>query len=343
MANLSNLLKTKQAQPAYSATNLERGKIYTFSPNNVSTFPCVYDNAAAAERCHFCWFSPDKGTAIIEIWGSAGSGGKMCCCGGGIPGNPPAYAKKTIEVKQDSYICGFVGHSCYNNALCFKGCSQSTNICYDAACCNGCMCAMGGRGGWSFCSCNSATYTPYCRFIGCCFAGTAIGSGGCGIICNYTDYPTAGFNATDWMACAYGGDVNCCGGWSCTHFTHCNACCYCCRRQYIEIAAGVFSTCRSRIVLNHACSNSSGAGTHYFNALYPALSGLSRSPTTGTPIGYCWTPTAGANMCGCYEGTSCGIMLGVGVPGPGASFQNDIRDHALRGGVGLVRIQFIAK
>ena len=33
------------------------------------------------------------GEATIEMWGAGGSGARMCCCGGGIPGNAAGYPK----------------------------------------------------------------------------------------------------------------------------------------------------------------------------------------------------------------------------------------------------------
>ena len=36
---------------------------------------------------------PHGGEATIEMWGAGGSGARMCCCGGGIPGNAAGYSK----------------------------------------------------------------------------------------------------------------------------------------------------------------------------------------------------------------------------------------------------------
>lgn len=344
MANLSSLLKTKQE--VYSdidATGLERGKIFMFVPQVSNYFPCVCDRANGGARCHFCWWSPGKGQVVVEVWGAAGSGGKMCCCGGGVPGNPPAYSRKTFRVNDRSTICGFVGQSSENNNLCFMGCSDFSGICYFGAESEGCMCAMGGRGGWAFCSCTTAGYTPYTRFVNCCFAGSQPNgeSAGCGVICNYTNYATAGFNETDWMACAWGGDVNCTGGISCIWFGHCNACCYCCRKGYLRIAANVFSECSSVLTVQHAngfvINNQS---MHYVPSLFQGLAGLARNATHGSPMTYCWGT---GSFCGCWEQTRCGTKLGIGVPAMSASIcSTAVRDHTLRGGPGAVRIKFIS-
>ena len=340
MANLSSLLKTKSIQQTYDSGNLERGKIYVFSPTIENYFPCVYDQCAATGLCHFCWWSPDQGTAIVEIWGAAGSGGKQCCCAGGVPGNPPAYSRKTLKVNQHSFMCGFVGQSCQNDTLCFMGCSEYTGICYEGKDSTGCMCAMGGRGGWAFCNTTASACTPYCRLLSCNFATTQTGDAGCGMVCNYTDYATAGFNATDWMACGYGGDVNCCGGFSCIAFLHCNSCCCCCKIGYLRTAPGIFSECSSTIQVNHACMHGASPGSgHYYPAVYQGLAGLSHSPTHGNPYNYCW---GSGQYCGCYEYSRCDIKLGVGVPAMSASVSDSVRDHTMRGGMGAVRIQFIA-
>jgi hypothetical protein len=40
------------------------------------------------------------------MWGAAGSGAEMCCCGGGIPGNPGGYARKNnyYGIKDVSFV-----------------------------------------------------------------------------------------------------------------------------------------------------------------------------------------------------------------------------------------------
>jgi len=74
--------------------NLEKGRIWVYSEGNMYTGFCN----------GFCWKPPGTGTAVIEIWGAAGSGAKMCCCGAGLPGNPPAYVKKTVCVCPSNFL-----------------------------------------------------------------------------------------------------------------------------------------------------------------------------------------------------------------------------------------------
>ena len=90
--------------------------------------------------------------------------------------------------------------------------------CRAAGATNGCLCAQGGKGGISFCMDNKS---PYSCFRTGYFCGTGLGpahnmcdtgNSACGMICNVCqDGSGLGF-----IACGYGGDVNCCGGWSCT-------------------------------------------------------------------------------------------------------------------------------
>lgn len=354
MANLSALLKSKKITGDHDSTGLERGKIYIFTPN-LQYFPCVCQRGnGGIAQCHFCWTSPASGRAVVEIWGAAGSGGEMCCCGSGVPGNPGAYVRKTLDVNANSMICGFVGQSCANNSLCWRGCSEYSGVCYDTARCAGCLCAMGGRSGWAFCNTSNANCTPLQRFVRCCFAHT-VTNAGCGYVCNYTDIDCCVesncaadgrlggcFLADFWMACGYGGDINCCGGFSCVYMGHCNACCYCCRVGYLKIAPQIFTECGSVIPVQHANGfvNNNQSG-HYVTSLYHSLSGLTRAPAHGVPMAYCW---GAVSYCGCYENMGINSFLGTGVPGMSASICSPcVRDHTMRGGMGAVRIQFIAK
>jgi len=116
--------------------NIQQGRIWVYTPSTFYTNFCT----------GFCWVAPGTGTAVIEIWGAGGSGARMCCCGGGLPGNAGAYSRRTISVCAGKTVCGGVGMSCGNaDAICFRGCSDSTGLCWQgAAGANGCMCAQGG-------------------------------------------------------------------------------------------------------------------------------------------------------------------------------------------------------
>ena len=302
-------------------TNLERGQIFLFTPG--------YEKGGSFT---FCWNPPGPGTAIIEIWGASGSGAQMCCCGGGIPGNPGAYSRRTITVNSTScFVCGNVGNSCGNSStLCYRGRSEPTGVCWQGDGTAGCMCAEGGAGGVSFCSTSTSLY---CCFAGNGFCRTAIGSF-CGVICNFGSGAPAGCCAQ-----AYGGNVNCFGGFSCASFRGCTPTeGICCFIYHVNTSPGIIGDNGAVITYNvdaeWGAANWSGQGFHSFSA---ALSAASRSPTTGVPFTACW---AGARACGCYEQQGCNMFMPVGVPGMPAHPCSGVRDHAIRGGNGAVRISF---
>ncbi len=350
MAALTKMIQTRAVYERFSGgSGLERGKIWAFNPgttNNGVPFP----NRGVGD--HFCWQAPGYGVAVIEAWGAGGSGAQQCCCSGSVPGNPGAYSRRTVCMEPCGYVCGCIGLSCGNSsALCFRGCSCPTQICwYSRLCCAGCMCVMGGRGGWSFC--NQNTHGNYCCFLCCLFCGsqpTGVTGVGCGIVCNYSNCTTAGascapegvtgseWNVGRWMACAYGGDVNCCGGFSCTLFLHCNACCNCCTRTFLAMPYNMFTEKQSIIEFNADQADSQISITP-FGAMYNTMAGLTRSPSGGTPWVECHS---GGRYCSCYEMQGCISYVGPGVPGVGAFTCPGVRDHAMRGGHGGVRIRFI--
>ena len=340
MPSLRTLLSEKarlamgsDSETAYQSM-LEKGLIYFFTPGRQGT-----DNFVNEARC-FCWNSPGCGTAVIEIWGAAGSGALMCCCGTGLPGNPGAYSRKTIEVFSGSFVCGCTGMSCGNSStLNFRGCSEGTGICWST--CSGsagCMCTMGGRGGISCCMDGGR---PFCCYLsmGLCASRPNIGitmSDACGIVCNYCNN---GGSPPEWIALAYGGDVNCCGGFSCMTFYCCFPSRPCSWNYHVRTSAGIIS--EDGVVLTFQgeedthYSNSSGGG---HGQLQYTLNAAARSPSAGHPMTSCWN---GSRACGCYEQHGCQNLLPYGVPGTPPSPCSGVRDHAIRGGHGAVRIQYI--
>ena len=79
----------------------------------------------------YCWIAPGSGTVLAELWGAGGSGSKMCCCGGGLPGNAGSYANKAFNVTSGNYTCGCLGKSCGNaDGLCNRGCSSNSAMCW---------------------------------------------------------------------------------------------------------------------------------------------------------------------------------------------------------------------
>jgi hypothetical protein len=319
--NLSSLILTKQFGGGATEDNLEQGRIYAFTPT-----------AQVTTMADFCWIAPGNGTAVIEIWGASGSSSNIGCCGGGIPGNPGGYAKKTITVTNSSYVCGTVGMSCGNaNQTCYRGRSLCTNICFSGTGVGGSgpMIAQGGRSGVSICLTTTGT-SIYCCFGTAGLPITQAASAGCGIICNYCASEIAG---------ASGGDVNCPGGFSCRTYYHCNPCCACSIYDHVQTSAGIFSTQGNLITLNYDADSdySAVSGQTAFN-LPAALNALSKSPNMGMNMNYCWN---GQRGCGCYEQHGCVAYIPHGVPGTGVIPCGDVCDVGLRGGHGSVRIKFI--
>lgn len=313
-------------------TMLEKGQIYFYSPGG--------QIRSGAEVQEFCWISEGTGNAVIEMWGASGSGAKGACCGTGVPGNPGAYVRKTIEVFPGSFVCGFVGMSCGNaDTSCFRGCSEFSALCWCSCTgCASCMCAMGGRGGF-FCCHTSGS--PYCCWgaLGVCVSQPTAGitmSANCGTVCNYCN--NAG-NPPDWIALAYGGDVNCCGGFSCMTFTSTAHNAHCNKIYHVRTAAGIFSEDGAVLTFNGEgdAQNKRDAGSSIMQQLY-ALNATARSPSFGQQLSSCWT---GSRICGCYNSFGCTVNLPYGVPGVGASLCANFCDPGIRGGHGAVRIQFL--
>lgn len=317
MASLKSLLGSKNFTTPEE--NLEKGKIWTY--NNGSMY---------SKYCNqFNWCSPGNGTVVVEAWGAGGSGSRMCCCGHGLPGNASAFVKKSFSVNGGGCVCGCMGKSCGNTDLCFRGCGEPTMLCWrSGSAANGCICSQGGRGGTSFCTTGSSMHCCF-RANGFCF--TDIGPN-CGIICNHC--PGA------WIAQGYGGDVNCCGAFSCTSFFGCYSMCVCMFKHHVAYPAGMYSCCSGWATFgiedNNGYSNWSGMGAFQ---LINSLNVLSRSPGSGIPDHSCWN---GNRTCGCYEMNGCGHHVPHGMGGMGSVPCPGVRDHGWRGGQGAVRVKFIA-
>ena len=321
MAKLSDLLSTREITA--NSDGLEKGKVWVIT--TTSMFACVRDDS------RYCWRSPGCGTLTIEMWGAAGGGARMCCCGFGLPGNAPANTRKTIAVWPDTAICACPGMSCNAHSLCFEGCGvpsylgwiNGRDLCGYSS---GCMCAQGGRGGTAFCSTGTSAY---CCFAANGFCNTLL-SGNCGIICNHC--PGA------WLACGYGGDINCCGCISCVAFKGSLPLCPCQQDTYIATAAMVYAENGAHIAYTHDADNehSQWSGNGFHSQSY-AINAASKSPAGGIPWTICYN---GHQACGCYETLGCMPLMPYGVPGAGPFPCPDVRDHGKRGGHGAIRLTY---
>lgn len=323
MPTLRSVLETRlDFQLQGLESNLEEGRIWSYNPGTgVGTNFC----------CGVCWRSPGTGTAVIEIWGAGGSGAKMCCCGFGLPGNPGAYSSKTVSVTVGCCIRGNVGLSCGNSDdLCYRGRSESTGICWQGNGTTGCMCAEGGQGGFSYCS---TTPSAYCCFTANGFCSTRCAGDNCGIVCNYR-----GPGCAIHQAQAYGGDCNIAGGFSCVSFFGCLPSCPCAFWYHMRTPPKQYADCGAWITYTNDTDNgaynwSGGSVYGYIHTLGLA----SRNPTHGGHYTACWT---GNRYCGCYNMNGCLTFVPPAHGGPPPHPCPDVRDHAYRGGHGIIRIKY---
>lgn len=326
MANLDRLLRERSQVQRRTSERLSRGEIFYFTHTNVlgtiNYTPCTYT-----------WASPGTGIAVIELWGAGGTGGRQCCChSGGVPGNPGAYTRITVDVCGSSCVCGWVGCSPTGGTLCYNGRSGCSVACLFQTSCNNVLTSTGGFGGYIMCSTSTSMYccmaaSGFCNT----FAGSALPPGGnfCGIICNYGGPNSACF------ACSCGGEVNICGGISCSRYWDCCQYHKCNIEQTIALPAGP--------VGNRSCApchrffRSEFPGYGIANNGYSELS-VALGDLTGN-FGYrhqCWNSN---QPCACYEYDGCrfnsAAMPGLtGIPCPG------VRANGHKGGHGAVKITF---
>lgn len=323
MPNLSTLLSNRVA-PTRGTEELRLGRVF------YRTFNTEYDVNGLGSS--FCWTSPGTGTAVIELWGSGGTPGTVCCCyGGGIPGNPGAYSRRTVSVTGTSYVCGFLGCSARSASTCWEGQSGCSVAClFNITASNCLMRSQGGWGGLVLCSTGTAPW--------CCLIGGGYGycntqfSGACGIICNTSSF----FGST--TACACGGDTNIDGGISCVIYTDCCGAYYPGSERFaMAIPAGIFSTVAGNQVIVHGdggCScYVSGCMTNRRPNYQMALAGLS-----GSSMGNysCWSSNTN---CSCYnsEGNHPVAPALGGIP---AFVCGGGQGYGVRGGHGAVKITF---
>ena len=142
-----------------------------------------------------------------------------------------------------------------------------------------------------------------------------------------------------FCAFAYGGDVNCYGGFSCHYFRGCQPNCNCRQVPVIKIPPGMIATCGGEVhyTLDSDNGRSEWSGMGGWMHASHAMNLATRNPTQGGPYTACWT---GNRSCGCYQANGCINFFPAGIPGQGPTPCGDVRDHAHKGGNGLLRIQF---
>jgi hypothetical protein len=156
----------------------------------------------------------------------------------------------------------------------------------------------------------------------------------CGKICNLC----ADGGGLGWIACGYGGDLNCCGGWSCVSFGGCLEQCQCLTIYHHAIAAGIFAD--EGGVASYTPEGdspfASWAGAGVASSMN-AMMTMSRAPTSIQHTS-CW---ANNRACGCYQMQGCYQFVPYGMPGAAGHPCGEVRDQAGRGGMGNVRIKYI--
>jgi hypothetical protein len=155
--------------------------------------------------------------------------------------------------------------------------------------------------------------------------GSAWGSG-CGLACN----------TRNAVAEAYGGDINCPGGISCTSFYTCDSADQCRTHFHIRTPAGVHATGGGMVTFSgdHDSAISQGGTAQYQSAHMYALEGMKRDPANGMNLQLCYH----SRLCGCYENNGCQMTAPHGHGGAPSQTCNSVRDQGQRGGFGAVRI-----
>ncbi len=229
------------------------------------------------------------------------------------------------------------------NGIFGQGNPDSDGICCAPGATNGCMCAQGGRGGLSYCTNNPSPYS--CGVGGIRMCGHSWGAvdmcntsqSPCGMLCNIYNARCVWFN-WDNIATAWGGDVNCCGIFSCKSFHNCLNNCHCAQIWHVTGSAGKYST--DGAVINYSSNQDSptarASGSAGVGAM-GAIQAATRWPSWSM-LAVCNCSYAG---CGCYEDMGCQRNMPTGVPGVGGGYCGDVRDGGYAGGHGAVRIKFV--
>lgn len=363
MASLKEIVGNKSKDFVGQEANIEEGQLYVFQQNRQALAGV---RCTGKSTCQYCWLSPGTGKIQIEIWGAGGSAGRQCCCSNGLPGNPGAYARKTLCVDASTYILACTGLACCENQLCVKACSGATCIIICSP--NGlltsgigherevCLCAEGGWGGLSLCTGSSSPYYCYRCFDSfgtCCLrvANTYLCSVnrincdcsadiGCGVICNVGGWQD--------VRRAYGGDFNCNSGdvcdpygpnWSCLVVGDCGGA-SCNAANTIAIPPGYGSEHGTAFTFNHQCGGMTHAETGGGQSkIMGLITMLGRHAGFGAPINsYCYSNN---RPCACYEQTQCAFFLPPGIPAAGQNVRPDVIDNGYRGGSGGMKIKYL--
>lgn len=151
---------------------------------------------------------------------------------------------------------------------------------------------------------------------------------------------TASNAGPQWnWAKSYGGDVCCCGHFSCSAYFMCNSNDNCCMMQYLATPAGQYARDGAVLIFNpernSEYANGGGGSGHNHSA---AIGAVSRSPGQYIPWSYCWGFGGG---CGCYGDANCHSYTPPGHPSHASTFCENLNDAGMQGGPSAVKIKFI--
>ena len=357
--SLGSLLTTRsQLTASASETNLMKGRIWGYTPQNHSEFA---GGGAKFFGCQITNVDSDVFEVEVEMWGAGGRGNAcICCCGQGVGGNPGAYIRFTTPMTRYGWICTTGMRGCNSGTHCMCGGAGSSTC---ARICPGCIagvntylctcaCAQAGCGGRSMCF-NSGSWLCCAGGLGLCFTqgidldGNAVGAG-CGIVCNMGNgsngTPTAGNlskayyinqgNQMTGVVCCNVPDTNTAK----MYVGHCNPCCWNCHRQVLYTPAMMYSTCGACFQVAHSWQDMYTYAGSPFGNMDAATNGLSRGPTLGGRPSSCWS---GNKMCECYEWTGCHPFWRPGMPSPATFPCNAVRSHGFTPGHGFIRITYL--
>jgi hypothetical protein len=234
---------------------------------------------------------------------------------------------------------------CFSLGVCGGAVSVANgqaSICCAAGATAGCLCAQGGRGGLTYCTTGESPYACGVGAIRLCGHSwgavdmCSTGPSSCGMLCNIYNSRCRYFN-WEW-ASAFGGDLNCCGTFSCKSHHNCVNNCHCAQQHHLTTAPGKYST--EGAVISFSSNQDSpmarASGSPGVTALL-AIQSATPWPSWGFSA-ICNCAYAG---CGCYEDMGCHRNMPSGVPGAGGGYCGDVRDGGYAGGHGSVRIKFI--
>lgn len=349
MTSLATLLRQRASSSNLGSEKTTTGVVYYKSASHPALTYAGIDTLVTPcctiwGHNEYCWKSPGSGKVVVEVWGSGGMSGRMCCCASPqLPGNPGAYVKKTINVNSNSYVCGKLGASpaaCVLNggALCTYGSrsyASCLTLCHVDGC--SCLCAQGGCSGVIYCM----TTVNSCAVAACFAAGqfdiTYVNDCWCSIICN--NKSGAGSNV---HAIAYGGDVNVNGGIS-SMFLRCwNDACYFTGRveNRMALPAGYF-TSDAPFYLNYLQNTDCTLTLTHCSAMSGRMAMMhALSSVTGQMVfpQTCWS---GAVDCTCYENNGV-TPIPAGFPAPTGTVTGNVRTTGHVGGHGAVKITYLA-